>query len=172
MMVHIPGVKHKGADAVSRHPNGPSSSEKLHLPDDVATIGESTNPPTLDPYQQPLLTGIQHHDLSPAAYSSSLNNELISSASSILNSVAITWDTVKLATNSDPTMSKLLSTIETGFPDSHHSLPTELHQYFQFREHLYTVDYVAVYKDRIIIPPSCAKTSFPHYTRCTKESPQ
>ena len=51
-------------------------------------------------------------------------------------------------------MSKLVSTIETGFPDSCHNLPTELHKYFQFREHLYTVDGVALYKDRIVIPPS------------------
>ena len=68
-MVHIPGVKHKAADAVSRHPNGPSSPEKLHLPDDVANIDESNNAPTLDLYQQPLLTGIRHHDYSSAAYS-------------------------------------------------------------------------------------------------------
>ena len=153
-MVHIPGVKQKAADAVSRHPNGPNSPEKLHLPDDVAIIGELNNAPTLDLYQQPLLTGIRHHDYSSAAYSSTLNDRLTSSTSSILNSVAITWDTVKLATTSDPIMSKLVSTIETGFPDSCHNLPTELHKYFQFREHLYTVDGVALYKDRIVIPPS------------------
>ena len=104
-MVHIPGVKHKAADAVSRHPNGPSSPEKLHLPDDVAIIGESNNAPILDLYQQPLLTGIRHRDYSSVAYSSTLNDRLTSFASSILNSVAITWDTVKLATTSDSIMS-------------------------------------------------------------------
>jgi hypothetical protein len=34
------------------------------------------------------------------------------------------------------------------------SFPPQLREYFQFREHLYTIDGVILYKDRIIIPPS------------------
>ena len=35
-MIHIPGVKHKAPDAVSRHPTGPTNPDKMILPDDIA----------------------------------------------------------------------------------------------------------------------------------------
>ena len=35
-MVHIPGVRHKAADAVSRHPTGTTKPDLLVLPDDIA----------------------------------------------------------------------------------------------------------------------------------------
>ncbi|CAB4013560.1 Hypothetical predicted protein [Paramuricea clavata] len=78
--------------------------------------------------------------LTSATTSSSINDELTSSASSALNAVAVTWDNVKLATTSDPAMHMLASIIESDFPDLRHELPRELHEYFQFRENLYTVD--------------------------------
>jgi nitrate reductase beta subunit len=39
------------------------------------------------------------------------------------------------------------------------SFPPQLREYFQFREHLYTIDGVILYKDRIIIPPSTDLTA-------------
>ena len=41
-MVHIPGVRHKAADAISRHPTGPTNPDILTLPDDIADIDIST----------------------------------------------------------------------------------------------------------------------------------
>ena len=35
-MVHIPGVRHKAADAISRHPTGTTTPDMLVLPDDIA----------------------------------------------------------------------------------------------------------------------------------------
>ena len=79
-MAHIPGVKHKAADAISRKPTGPSNPEKLSLSDDVASTSELTASPGMDPYGQSFLTGIQCLNLTTASSSSSLNDELTLSA--------------------------------------------------------------------------------------------
>lgn len=68
--------------------------------------------------------------------------------------MAVTWDRVKLATTSNGDMTQLLDIIESGFPEFRHELPPALREYYQFREHLYTVDGVILYKNRIVIPPS------------------
>ena len=39
-MTHVPGVKHKASDAVSRYPSGPHEPDKLELPDDISAISE------------------------------------------------------------------------------------------------------------------------------------
>lgn len=152
-MVHIPGVKHRAADAMSRHPSGPRNPPKLLLPDDVASASGSTGTAP-DPYHSLLLARLRHDDPTSAATSLCINDDIASSVSSALKNVAITWENVKLATTSDPAMNKLVSIIESGFPGSRHELPQELQVYFQFREHLYTLDGVALYNDRVIIPPS------------------
>ena len=51
-------------------------------------------------------------------------------------------------------MLSLLSIIEEGMPDHRSQLPPPLRDYHQFREHLYSVDGVVIYKGRIVIPPS------------------
>ena len=59
-----------------------------------------------------------------------------------------------MATASNRDMVHLMSIIESGFPNFRHELPPTLREYYQFRDHLYTVDGVILYKDRIVIPPS------------------
>ena len=49
-MVHIPGVRHKAADAVSRHPTGPINPSMMPLPDDIAASGTSAIPSVLNPF--------------------------------------------------------------------------------------------------------------------------
>ena len=61
---------------------------------------------------------------------------------------------MKEATASDNNMEKLLSIIATGFPPFRHQLLGDLQEYYQFRDHLHTVDGVILYKERIVIPPS------------------
>ena len=51
-------------------------------------------------------------------------------------------------------MNLLLSTIKEGLPDQKHLLPTPLREFYPFRKHLYSVDGVIIYKDRIVIPTS------------------
>ena len=46
-IIHIPGVKHKAADGVSRHPV--SQPELLNLPDDASYIKEITTNATVPP---------------------------------------------------------------------------------------------------------------------------
>ena len=62
-MVHIPGMRHKAADAVSRYPTGSRLPELLHLPDDVASTSDSASPlPTI--LECSLL--LQHHAQLPS----------------------------------------------------------------------------------------------------------
>ena len=67
---------------------------------------------------------------------------------------SVTWDRVCTATASDNSMNELINFIESGIPEFRHKFPPQMREYFQFREHLYTIDGVIIYKDRIIIPPS------------------
>ena len=66
------------------------------------------------------------------------------------------------ATNSDSDMLSLLSIIEEGMPDHRNQLSPSLRDYHQFREHLYSVDGVVIYKGRIVIPPSLRPNSALH----------
>ena len=69
-------------------------------------------------------------------------------------SLAITWDHIKLATASDTNMVQLTSIIESGFPEFRHELPPALCECHHFRDHLYIVDGVILYKSCTVIPPS------------------
>ncbi|CAB3985538.1 Transposon Ty3-I Gag-Pol poly [Paramuricea clavata] len=150
-MVHIPGIKHKAADALSRHPSGTTNPEAMPIPDDVADINANSPPPMLS---NPVLAGIR--TLEPDTYSitATIEKQLLSSAIKSTHSMAVTWDRVKTATASDTTMEKLLSTITAGFPEFRHELPPDLQEFFQFCEHLYAIDGVILYKARIVIPSS------------------
>lgn len=153
-MVHVPGVKHKAADAVSHRPTGPTNPDMLTAPDDVAATSDSIITHPLDPFGRPFLAGIRCKEPSSTSCSSTIDDQLVSSASSTLSTMAVTWDRVKLATTSDKEMVQVVSIIKSGFPEFRHELPPALHEYHQFLEHLYTVDGVILYKDRIVIPPS------------------
>ena len=148
-MVHISGVKNTAADAMSRHPTGNTNPEALPIPDDMANV--NTTAFTL--FGHPFLTGIRSTEPDMESAPPTMNVQQLPSAAS-LNTMAITWDRVKVATASDNNMEKLRSVVETGFPQSRHQLPPELQEYHQFREHLHTVDGVILYKYRIVIPPS------------------
>jgi hypothetical protein len=155
-MIHIPGIKHKAADAMSRHPTGPRNPEALPIPDDVATMNDSCNtlPPPFIPFGHPLLAGIRSNTPHPTLSPPNLEEETLPSVAASIHAMAITWDRVKEATASDNNMEKLLSIIATGFPAFRHQLPGDLQEYYQFRDHLHTVDGVILYKERIVIPPS------------------
>ncbi|XP_013793846.1 uncharacterized protein K02A2.6-like, partial [Limulus polyphemus] len=87
----------------------------------------------------------------------SLNNEsylYLSVAHSIENLKCVTWDKVRTATSSDESMHQLVEIIETSVPAARTDFPSSLQDFFLFRDHLSTVDGVAIYKDRLVIPPS------------------
>jgi len=153
-MVHIPRVRHKAADVLSRHPTGSTSPEMLELPDDIAVASETPIPLPASNAGHNFMAGLRRDENPLKSYSTTLDSQLASTASSTLKTMAITRDRVRLATAGDQDMATLLRIIERGFPQFHHELPAALQEYYQFRDHLYTVDGVILYKHRIVIPPS------------------
>jgi len=107
-MIHIPGMRHKAADAISCHPTDPADT--MILPDDVTCTGTSDDPPSPSPS---FMTGICCADPPPTSH---LDDQLSSLASSTLHAMVITWDRVQLATISDKDVTQLISFIESGFP--------------------------------------------------------
>ena len=110
----------------------------MALPGDIADAGTSAIPSIFNPSGHSFLTGI--HCREPPAPYTTIDDELASLVSSYLNTLAITWDRIKVATASDTNMVQLTSIIESGFPEFCHELPPALREYHQFRHHLYTVD--------------------------------
>lgn len=124
-MVHVPGVKHRAADSVSRYPTG--LPIKLQLDDDLASTA------------------------------SDVEGCAVASAVSALRSISIqsvTWDRVRVATAGDPTMHSLVDLIECGMPEARHAVPATLREFHQYRDDLHTIDGVALFKNRIVMPPS------------------
>ena len=146
-VVHIPGIRHAAADALSRNPvSGPTT---LALPDDIATLLPSAQPAITPDLPHVFLQNIRTHQLDDSTQVCSQNDptpaELIKS---------VTWDDVRFATSSDPTMIALSKMIEDGFPDDKADIIPEIRPYHQFKENLNTFDGVILYHDRIVIPPS------------------
>ena len=106
-VLHIPGVHNTVADALSQHPVG--EAEFPDLPDDVAAATHYR--PTYMSVQQ-ILAALRSRD-DPAQPRCS--QTCASTATELIKSV--TWDDVRTATATDPTMCSLLDTIHNGFPD-------------------------------------------------------
>ena len=124
----------------------------MHLPDDVTPLLDGSSTSEL---RRNILEGIRRDD-----YDSTLQieEETRSAAVCALAELkAITFERVRLETTSDWTMLNLIELIEDGFPDKREQMPLQLRDFYQFREDLNTVDGVATYKDRIILPPSLRK---------------
>ena len=124
----------------------------MPLSDDIAASGASAIPSLFSPSGHSFLNGIRCRE-PPASYTT-IDDELASLAFSSLNTLAITWNHIKVATASDTNKVQLISIIESGSPRFHHELPTALREYHQFRDHLYTMDGVIPYKARTVISPS------------------
>ena len=151
-IVHIPGVKNRAPDAISRHPTGDRAPPKMQLlDDDVFYISHPALSPELTiPIH--LFAGAQCEDQQS---SNDMESALKHSAAVQLHDTqVVSWNQVRIATSSDLDMSSLLSIIEEGMPDKRCQLPPQLRDYHQFGDHLYSIDGVILYKDRIIVPPS------------------
>jgi len=146
-IIHIPGVKHRATDCLSRHPvNEPV---QLILPDDVATVNADLSRTSSRPS---LLSVLRTNDTH--AYTGEEEN--VSTAISTLGALSIqsvTWERVRIMTASDDDMIVLADLIENGMPESRTQMPDALRDFFQFRDDLSVTDGVILYKDRIVIPP-------------------
>ena len=130
LFIHIPGVRHKAPDAVSCHPTGTTKSDLLVLPDDIAATTAMATLPQLDNAGCSFLAGLHHNEPQPRICSITIDDQIMSSASSALNTMAVTWERVKLATTSNRDMTQLIDLIESGFPKSRHKLPLALQEYY------------------------------------------
>ena len=142
-MVHVPGVKHKAADTLSRHPTGSTKPDLMRLPDDIAT---STETPDLS-----FLPLFRSEDDSNSTSDDDTYFHAIATLDALQPNV-LTWNKVRLATASDMDMQDLLHFIEDGFPANIDQLPQSLQEFHRFKRHLSSVDGVILYKDRIVIP--------------------
>lgn len=134
-MSYVPGAKNKAADTLSRYPSVSTNPEEPLSNNELASLHEST---ATHSQWQYLLSGICS----------------VEAVDTLTTMQAVTWNVVKLATNSDKHMRELLDLIDHGFPGSSDTLPTPLRPYYRFRDDLFTVDGVALYRDRVIIPPA------------------
>lgn len=145
-MVYIPGVRNTTSDALSRYPTGIRTMDQMVLPDVVSA------PPPRIPLT--LMAGISD-DTDGEDDEDDLANTLCAILSS---AVPITWQSLKEATTSDDDMQTMLAVIEEGFPAKRADTPVEIKDFHIHREHLYSTDGVAVYKDRLVIPTSLRET--------------
>ena len=146
-VIHIPGLRHAAADALSRKPV--SDPATLSLPDDVASTSPATNPAQTHALPHSFLSAIRTPEQDSTTQVCSQSDQ---APTEVIKSV--TWDDIRLATNSDPAMIALANTIENGFPEDRASLDPDVRPYHQFRDSLTTFDGVVLYHDRVVIPPS------------------
>ena len=96
-------------------------------------------------------------NVTTAAFQDSIEDTILASSMSSLQSLmtkSLTWDTMRTATTSDTDMHTLQELTTTVLPESKNEYPASICDYHQFRNNLYTVDGVIIYKDRIVIPPA------------------
>ena len=145
-VVHVPGKKNLGADAASRYPTG--NPERLKLPGDPAELQSLKDEP------------ISLHDVLTSLYQQTDDNDdadddsTLAAAYSTLHSVCtvVTWDMLREATTSDPTLRTLVQCIEHGFPEDVRDLPPELRAYHRLSPSMCVVDGVVLVGHRVVIP--------------------
>ena len=101
-MIHIPGVKHRATDCLSRHPT--DAAVQLVLPDDVATV------------------------VSPAQDDAVLSTAVTTLNS--LEVWSVTWDRFRTATASDQDMHELHEFIGNDMPTTLNEMPEHLQDLF------------------------------------------
>ena len=127
-MVYVPGAKQKVADAASRYPCGEKNPSKMELKDDADNCSPSGS-----------------------SIVENIEQEIRSYQASMLNDIRVmNWSKIRTTSMNDSSMKKLKDLIESEFIGP---IPEELQQYSKFKEDLYTVDDVILYKNRILIPP-------------------
>ena len=148
-IVHIPGVKHRATDCLSRHPV--SEAVQLLLPDDIATV--STRSSSSAPSSS-LLSVLRNDDVYTQNDAEETTMAIAVSSLDALSVQSVPWDRVRTMSASDPDMLELADLIENGMPDSRLKMTAALKDFFQFRDELSTIDGEILYKDRIVIPHS------------------
>ena len=135
---------------MSRRPSGTRDPERPYLEDDV-TLTFANCAIYLDQSPRSFMDMIRTSDETPTE----IDRTLSEIASATLDTICtITWDRVRLATNSKDTMLRLVEIIEDGIAKSREDFPQALREFYQFRHDLHTVGGVVMYGGRVVIPPS------------------
>ena len=140
-VIHMSGKDNHFADATSRNP--------APLDDDVDSISMSE-----------ILAGIMLHEEEQS------EDELLAVHDRKVR--AITWDIVKEETLSDTTMhNKLVTLIQSAFPQDRMDMPPELLPYWTVRHNLYVLDGVVLMNDSVVVPSNLRSTvSASEYAGC------
>jgi len=147
-IIHIPGMKNKAADAMSRRPVGTTRPPLMNLPDDNATIATHLQPST----HTDVLSLLRQTE---PEYDDDVEEDNLAWCAAGLESLrSVTWDRVREATSSDGDMHILEEMTMNGIPDSKIEMPETIRDYHQYRENITSTDGVILYKDRVVIPPS------------------
>ena len=148
-ITHVPGMKNKTADAMSRRPVGSALRSRMNLPDDNATIVNHI-PPSMHTDVLSLLRRIEQDDDDDYI----AENNLTWCAAGLESLRSVTWDRVREATSSDVDMHTLEEMATDGIPDSKIEMPETIRDYHQYREHITSTGGAILYKGRVIVPPS------------------
>ena len=127
-IMHKPGKDNNFSDATSRNPSINDSSVENDFLQKICTYDKDFD---------------------------TMEIELASLASEGL--FIVTWETVKTESQKDPQIRDLINIIASGFPLSKESLPPTLQDFWKYRNDLYVIDEVVLYKNRIVIPQSLRK---------------
>ena len=147
-IIHVPGMKNKAADAMSRRPVGTTRPTIMDLPDDTAAIVTHLSPSThTDVLSQ--LRRAEQKDKNDVG-----EDYLAWCAAGLESLQSVTWDRVREATSSDSHMHILAEMAINGIPDSKMEMPEAIRDFHQYREKITSTDCVVLYKDRVVIPPS------------------
>ena len=148
-ITHVPGMKNKAADAMSRRPVGTALRSRMNLPDDNAAIMNHI-PSSMHTDVLSLLRRIEPDDDDDDYF----EDNLTWCAAGLQSLRSVTWDRVREATSSDVDMHTLEEMATDGIPDSKTEMPETIRHFHQYRENITSTDGVILYKDRVIVPPS------------------
>ena len=113
-MMCIPGVKNKASDCMSRRQSGTRDPDRPYLEDDI-TLTSADCATYLDQSPRSFMDMIRTSDETPTE----IDRTLSEIASAPLDTICtITWGRVRLETNSNGTMLRLVEIIEDGIPES------------------------------------------------------
>ena len=107
--MHIPGVKHRATDCLSRHPV--SEAVQLVLLDDIATVGTGSS--SFSPSSS-LLSVLRTDDVYTKNDAEEITMATAVSSLDALSVQSVTWDRVRIMSASDPDMLELADLIENG----------------------------------------------------------
>ena len=153
-VVHIPGSKNGGPDALSRAVPGVTEQQVCHLDHDGVhgDVPEGDVQPRVLARREVLagIRSVMGPEWTCPAPEMDVSDEMVASMS--LEARSISWDRVRREAEKDPSSKVLVQWIEEACPGPVGVLPDGLRQYWRVRESLRVLDGVAMYGDRTIIP--------------------